>query len=316
MTTHLRSFVISINPRHNVRSAFTAVSPQTRTVDLSSSHKSTMSSKGTIDSEEVAPPLRDWRRLLKKSQRLEVIEWTGRGGIGKWKVSRGGIGSSVKVEYEPNEERNDESDEEEDPRRRDGSGLRSKARRTSSVSLAGSVLSSFNFSPSSMTSPSCDSGTAGLGIDNLSNVSSPCSTSASRRRSSSARHVAPLMNGPIPSVQPLRLDDSFPALGHLPVSPKSSRRDLPMSPPSSSSSQMGKVGNKDRRRSVPGLPKDPLVSQSSPPTTATSGHGNGRKSSFGSGGTTGSEMKGRRKSIPVSPSQDKLATAALSSRRK
>ncbi|GAA5840617.1 hypothetical protein JCM9279_007382 [Rhodotorula babjevae] len=48
------------------------------------------------------PPTRDWRRFCKKAHSVERVGWIGRGGLGTWTFSAGRAGSSLtKVEFEP-----------------------------------------------------------------------------------------------------------------------------------------------------------------------------------------------------------------------
>jgi len=48
------------------------------------------------------PPTRDWRRFCKKAHSVERVGWIGRGGLGSWTFSAGRAGSSLtRVEFEP-----------------------------------------------------------------------------------------------------------------------------------------------------------------------------------------------------------------------
>ncbi|GAA6026186.1 hypothetical protein JCM8202_003499 [Rhodotorula sphaerocarpa] len=52
--------------------------------------------------DSLLPPLKDWRRFLKKAHALERVTWTGRGGLGRWEFSQKKQGSSLaKVEFWP-----------------------------------------------------------------------------------------------------------------------------------------------------------------------------------------------------------------------
>lgn len=183
LTIHLRSLIVSINSRQHHLQVY--ASP--RSMDLTSSSpksKSMLASDG-----DMLPPLRDWRRLLKKSQRLEQIVWTGRGGLGRYFVNRGGSGSTVRVEFEPifhtRHASVEEGDDDDDgtssiaspcslssPARR----RNSSRRRASSVSLTGS-MPLFEFSSSIDSPGSSPSEYSGLGIDTIS--TSPTTTGSS-----------------------------------------------------------------------------------------------------------------------------------------
>lgn len=279
---------MTITPRHMVELSQPAVSygshplPPRASIDLaSSSYKSTSASSDIATSpasptsirsanlfkstsQEMAtqdqmPPLRDWRRLLKKSQRLEVIKWTD---VGKWRVSRGGVGSSVKVEYEPctkdTAEENAAGDDEPgsvgayQSRIVDGfttyAGVHSRfcsdARgetRTRPATLVGSSLANFCFAaPASLVEAASPESGVGLGLGEMSSAGGG-SAGSRRRRSSAVSTInanAPALSLPLSSISgnPMVDPRSFPQLtATSPKSPSSPKRTLPAQHPGSPS---------------------------------------------------------------------------------
>lgn len=250
LTTHLRSVIVTVDPKHlshlittipfsslalssspppkplseslSSRAANSAYSPPLSSLYSTSPTNSRKISSPKVTGEgDVLPLAKEWRRFLKKTQRLEEIVWTGRGGMGTWKVSRNGaavkvdfvgVGETVAREISEEGGENGESENGVAGRRR------SSARRTSSVSLAGSTLANFL--------ESCDSsalddqfegvdesrGGAGLGIEGSSPVSSRSSYHNSRRRSSAtsastaASSVAPAHDRAFPPLVPTKSD--------------------------------------------------------------------------------------------------------------
>jgi hypothetical protein len=47
------------------------------------------------------PPVKDIKKSLKKAHKLEEIVWTGRGGMGSWKLFKSGGLGTLKIEFEP-----------------------------------------------------------------------------------------------------------------------------------------------------------------------------------------------------------------------
>lgn len=314
LTTHLRSVVVTVDPRHlshlittipfaslalssspptttptkpiseslSSRTANSAYSPPSSLYSTSPTSSRKASSPKVTGEGDVLPLAKEWRRFLKKTQRLEEIVWTGRGGLGTWYVSRAGaavkvdfvgVGETVSREVKEEGGTNGESENGAGGRRR------SSARRTSSVSLAGSTLANFLESCDSALDDQIErpdgiggeQSVAGLGIEGSSPVSSRSSHHTSRRRSSAtsastaASSIAPMHDKSFPPLAPTKSD---PTPSHSsPFSLKISSTTSPSTgtssrnAPSSSPSVIAPVSPKAKHSRTKSL--SPQISQSS-----------------------------------------------------
>ncbi|GAA5940739.1 uncharacterized protein JCM15063_006348 [Sporobolomyces koalae] len=76
-------------------------SPSKSLVELPSSQNATDLDSLPDSIQSLLPSTRDWRRFLKKSHDLHTIEWTGRGGIGKFKFGRVEGKGLIQIVFQP-----------------------------------------------------------------------------------------------------------------------------------------------------------------------------------------------------------------------